>query len=212
MTANQVPIMPFKDNSFFKSSWEEFDRRREEMDKRSREFMEQGEREFREMTARGFGQPSLDRSSHQREEFSKKEKRSYTDNKSTRASSPDRSFFDRPPSRNRKVGFMDEDAGCLRRREDGRQLEVSLDTSQYKPDELKVTVAGGVIIVEGCHEERSQAGEVMVSRKFERKFSLPAGARPEDVESNLSSEGILVVTAKKSLPSIQVKINKGWTD
>merc|ERR1711862_630530 len=35
-------------------------------------------------------------------------------------------------------------------------MEVSLDTSQYRPDELKVSVDKGVVTVEGKHEERSK--------------------------------------------------------
>merc|ERR1712001_484948 len=33
------------------------------------------------------------------------------------------------------------------------KMEVSLDTSQYRPDELKVCVNDGVLVVEGKHEE-----------------------------------------------------------
>jgi hypothetical protein len=40
------------------------------------------------------------------------------------------------------------------------------------------------------------------------RYTLPPGAKPEDVNSNLSSDGVLVVTAKKHNPAIQVKINQ----
>ena len=40
------------------------------------------------------------------------------------------------------------------------------------------------------------------------RYTLPKGAKPEDVNSNLSSDGVLVVTAKKSNPAIQVKISQ----
>jgi Hsp20/alpha crystallin family len=40
------------------------------------------------------------------------------------------------------------------------------------------------------------------------RYTLPEGARPEDVTSNLSSDGVLVVTAKKHNPAIEVKINQ----
>jgi len=82
--------------------------------------------------------------------------------------------------------------------ENEEKLELQLDASKYKPDELRVSVEHGTITVEGKHEEKAEDGHVMVSRQFIRKYSLPAGARAEDVVSNLSSEGVLVISANKS--------------
>merc|ERR550519_2814400 len=75
----------------------------------------------------------------------------------------------------------------------------SLDTSQYRPDELRVNVGEGIISVEGKHEEKAEDGRTMVLRQFSRKYSLPAGAKQEKVDSNLSSDGVLVISAPKSL-------------
>ena len=55
-----------------------------------------------------------------------------------------------------------------------------------------------MISVEARHEEKSEAGEVMVSRMMSRQYPLPAQARPAQVVSNLSKDGILVVTVPKS--------------
>merc|ERR1712107_142196 len=57
--------------------------------------------------------------------------------------------------------------------EDDNKVEVHLDTSGYKPDELKVQVEGNTVRVEGKHEERSQAGAVMASRQFVKEYALP---------------------------------------
>merc|ERR1719220_3396623 len=76
-------------------------------------------------------------------------------------------------------------------------MEVKLDTSGYKPDELKVEIKGGELCVEGKHEERSQSGEVMVSRQFSRRFGLPQNVKKEDIVSNLSQDGVMVVTMPK---------------
>ena len=54
-----------------------------------------------------------------------------------------------------------------------------------------------MVRVEGKHKEKSEAGHVMVSRQFERSYGLPAGARPEDVESSLGKDGRLVVRMNK---------------
>merc|ERR1719341_2199887 len=64
--------------------------------------------------------------------------------------------------------------------------------------ELRVTAGSGVVCVEGKHEEKTEKGESMVSRMMSRQYPLPAQARPSDVVSNLSRDGILVVTVPKS--------------
>merc|ERR1719400_1460593 len=104
--------------------------------------------------------------------------------------------------------FKTKDSEVIRVKEDDNKMEVSLDTSQYRPDELSVSVSGGVVSVEGKHEEKAEDGSKMVSRQFARKYTLPNGAKPEDVVSNLSSDGVLVITAKRSPPAIDVKINQ----
>jgi len=86
----------------------------------------------------------------------------------------------------------------LRVSEDKTRLEVQLDTAGYKPDELKVTAGRGIICVEGKHEEKTEAGKVMVSRQFSRQYGLPADCRAEDVVSNLSQDGVLLVTVPKA--------------
>merc|ERR1712213_70665 len=94
--------------------------------------------------------------------------------------------------------FKDKkDNEVIRVKEDEDKMEVSLDTSQYRPDELKGCVNDGVLVVEGKHEERAEDGTKMVSRMFSRKYTLPSSAKQEEVASNLSSDGVLVITAPK---------------
>jgi len=104
--------------------------------------------------------------------------------------------------------FKDKDSELIRVKQDNSSIEVSLDTSGYRPDELRVSVTNNIISIEGRHEEKSEDGNKMVSRQFNRKYSLPAGVRAEEVSSNLSSDGVLVVAAgKPQPPALQVKIN-----
>merc|ERR1711963_369539 len=56
--------------------------------------------------------------------------------------------------------------------------------------------------VEGKHEERSEAGAVMVSRQFVKEYALPEGSKPEGVESSLSKDGVLVITMPKPRKAI----------
>merc|ERR1712110_674773 len=79
----------------------------------------------------------------------------------------------------------------------------SKDTSQYRPDELSVSVSDGVLRVGGKHEEKAEDGSKMVSRMFSRKYTLPASAEADQVASNLSSDGVLVITAPKKALAIK---------
>merc|ERR1719445_2870006 len=102
---------------------------------------------------------------------------------------------------NKDFGFSKmslKDAHELSVKETEESLEIKLDTAGFKPDELRVTAGSGVICVEGKHEEKTEKGESMVSRMMSRQYPLPAQARPSDVVSNLSRDGILVVTVPKS--------------
>merc|ERR1712122_265008 len=95
-----------------------------------------------------------------------------------------------------------QDCSTIKHNEDDNKVEVHLDTSGYKPDELKVQVEGNTVRVEGKHEERSQAGAVMVSRHFVKEYALPEGSKPEGVESSLSKDGVLVITMPKPRKAI----------
>merc|ERR1711983_670255 len=99
--------------------------------------------------------------------------------------------------------FKDKDNEVVRVKEDETKMEASLDTSQYRPDELKVMVSDGVLTVEGKHEEKAEDGSKMVSRMFSRKYTLPADAKSEEVASNLSSDGVLVIIAPKKQLAIK---------
>ena len=75
-----------------------------------------------------------------------------------------------------------------------------MDTSQYKPDELKVNVEQNTLTVEAKHEEKSEDGRNFVSKQFCRRYSLPRDCKREQVASNLSADGVLVISAPKNLP------------
>merc|ERR1712055_389197 len=94
--------------------------------------------------------------------------------------------------------FDSKDKEVIRVKDDKEKFEVRLDTSQYRPDELRVNVGEGIISVEGKHEEKSEDGRTMVLRQFSRKYSLPPTAKQEKVVSNLSQDGVLVITAPKA--------------
>merc|ERR1719500_2553485 len=104
--------------------------------------------------------------------------------------------------------FDMKDSNLLSMKNDESKMEISLNTTGYKPSELKVNVSDGEISIEGKHEEKSEEGHIMVSRQFSRKYTLPAGAKQAEVVSNLSQDGVMVITVPKEKKIQEVKEDK----
>merc|ERR1712029_1339686 len=82
-------------------------------------------------------------------------------------------------------------------KEDDSHMKISLDTSQYKPEDLKVSVNNGIVTVHGNYEEKDDSGSKIVMRRFSKTFTLPARVKEEEISSSLSSDGVLTITAPK---------------
>ncbi|VDO22804.1 unnamed protein product [Haemonchus placei] len=74
-------------------------------------------------------------------------------------------------------------------------LIVTMDVAQFRgPDDLKISVVGQFIVVEGKHgEKQDEFGTI--ERHFIRKFNLPRNVQPEGVSSKLTSDGTLTIEA-----------------
>merc|ERR1712062_51367 len=176
MAQSRVPVTMrdfFFDDPFFKNSWEDFDKVRNAMFTESRDMWKKFDDDFRNMACMS---------------------------NNIMLESPARRWM--LPALNTDFSnnvdiFKSKDNEVIRVKEDESKLEVSLDTGQYRPDELKVSVNEGVLVVEGKHEEKAEDGSKMVSRMFSRKYTLPPSTKQEEVASNLSSDGVLVITAPK---------------
>jgi len=75
-------------------------------------------------------------------------------------------------------------------------FKVMLDVQQFTPKELNVKTVDGFIVVEGKHDEREDE-HGYISRQFTRRYPLPADIKPENVECNLSSDGVLLIAAAR---------------
>jgi len=75
---------------------------------------------------------------------------------------------------------------------DKNKFEVNLDMQEFHPGEISVKTMGKFVVIEGNHEER-QAVHSFISRHFVRRYLLPDNAMPEEVQYNLTSDGILKI-------------------
>uniref|UniRef100_F1LDV7 Heat shock protein 26 n=1 Tax=Ascaris suum TaxID=6253 RepID=F1LDV7_ASCSU len=117
-----------------------------------------------------------------------------------------------PPQRNRPV--EDDIATWLH-----LPLRIHLDrnaanVSQFHPEELSVNVVGNGLVIEGHHQEREDNGG-LVERHFVRKYFLPKSAKPEELVSKLSEDGLLSVTMPKvetveNVRSIPIEVDPKW--
>lgn len=79
---------------------------------------------------------------------------------------------------------------------DKDKFQVNLDVQHFSPEEVSVKIADGYIVVEGKHEEK-QDQHGYVSRQFVRRYALPEGTDADAVQSKLSSDGVLSITAPR---------------
>ncbi|XP_049881927.1 protein lethal(2)essential for life-like [Pectinophora gossypiella] len=82
---------------------------------------------------------------------------------------------------------------------DKDKFQVNLDVQHFAPDEICVKTVDGFIVVEGKHEEKKDS-HGYISRQFTRRYSLPEECPPENVESRLSSDGVLSIIATRKVP------------
>ncbi|XP_015431817.1 PREDICTED: protein lethal(2)essential for life-like [Dufourea novaeangliae] len=79
------------------------------------------------------------------------------------------------------------------------KLEVTLDVSQLAPEEINVKVVDKNVIVEAKHDEKEDEYG-WVSRQFVRKYIVPSQCDISRVESRLSSDDILTISAARKEP------------
>ena len=90
-----------------------------------------------------------------------------------------------------------KEENVIKVKDDDKAFEITMDTSQYRPDELNVNVLGNSLTVEAKHTEQSEDGRNLVSKQFVRRYTLPNDCKGDLVSSNLSADGVLVISAPK---------------
>ncbi|EPB80408.1 Hsp20/alpha crystallin family protein [Ancylostoma ceylanicum] len=79
---------------------------------------------------------------------------------------------------------------------DSTKFEVSMDVSQYKPEELRVYLTGRDLIIEGNQEKPTDAG--YIQKSFLRRWPLPDEVDLDAVTISLNEFGCLLVDAPKT--------------
>ena len=103
--------------------------------------------------------------------------------------------------------MLDQQAGGQAKiQSDKDKFQVILDVQQFAPDEITVKTVDNSIIVEAKHEEKKDE-HGFISRQFVRRYTLPEGHDVGNVQSSLSSDGVLTITAPTlALPAPGEKI------
>ncbi|XP_067220396.1 heat shock protein beta-6 [Chanodichthys erythropterus] len=77
---------------------------------------------------------------------------------------------------------------------DHNGFTVQVDVKHFSPEELLVKVVGDYVVVEGKHEQKKD-GSGLVTRQFNRRYRIPNGVDIMALESAMSPEGMLVISA-----------------
>ena len=81
---------------------------------------------------------------------------------------------------------------------DDERLTIEIDVRDYKPEDLDVKIDGNELCVTASQDVKDAASGHSRQRVFEQKFSLPSGVKPEQVQSSLTRDGKLVITAPRT--------------
>ncbi|KAM9309350.1 heat shock protein beta-6 [Pholidichthys leucotaenia] len=78
---------------------------------------------------------------------------------------------------------------------DDRGFTVQVDVKHFNPKDLMVKVTGDFVEVQGKHEEKKKVGPGFTTRQFNRRYRIPKGVDTMALESAVSPDGILIISA-----------------
>lgn len=104
------------------------------------------------------------------------------------------------PSRNylrswRNLSSLAKDVGSTIKT-DKDKFQINLDVQHFSPEEITVKTVDNYIVVEGKHEEKKDE-HGFISRQFKRRYAIPESCNPDMIQSKLSSDGVLTISASK---------------
>lgn len=83
------------------------------------------------------------------------------------------------------------------------KFQVCAQMKAFAPDDLSVKTVDGCVVIRAKHGERKDAQGGWVTRDFIKKYQLPEGCDPGEVQCRLSPSGLLTVyvPADRNQPS-----------
>lgn len=79
---------------------------------------------------------------------------------------------------------------------DDEEFRITLDISNFSPDEITLKTKNSRVVVHARHAERADV-HGLIEREFKRQYILPKDVDPNEVTSSLSTSGILTLKAPK---------------
>merc|ERR1712203_870662 len=174
----------FWDDPFFTNVWEDFEKLRSEIWKGNQDFFSR------------FRQTSQDQQVN-----ALQHSRNLTFNRNSFESDPDFGLSRRwlMPK-----GIFDEDSAnfqlkdqVLRVKDDENKFEVSIDTHGFKPEDLQVKVQNNIVSFSQTRGEnkRIKQQKLFFPTTIKKLYTLPQGCKMDTVSSNLSKDGLLIISA-----------------
>jgi len=201
----------FWDDSFFSNFWDDFEKLRSDIWRGNDEFFNRFNHQEIASRPRLVGGKLINTSGSFMKESSmeksfKKESSSSLASNFARNSFTSDSDFGLSRRWLMPKGIFDEDLAkfqfkdevlCVK--DDDNKFEVSIDTHGFRPEDLQVKIQDNVVSIQGKHEEKTDESnsKSYVSRHLAKSFTLPRGCKMETVSSNLSKDGLLIVSAPK---------------
>ncbi|KAE9416638.1 hypothetical protein Angca_006779 [Angiostrongylus cantonensis] len=87
--------------------------------------------------------------------------------------------------------------------DDEKKFAVSIDVSHFKPEELKVSLDGKVLTVEGKQECKNDNS--YMARSFVRSWTLPNDVDTNAIQTELNDQGKLTIEAPKNGATVSKK-------
>uniref|UniRef100_A0A158PAU2 SHSP domain-containing protein n=1 Tax=Angiostrongylus cantonensis TaxID=6313 RepID=A0A158PAU2_ANGCA len=90
--------------------------------------------------------------------------------------------------------------------DDEKKFAVSIDVSHFKPEELKVSLDGKVLTVEGKQECKNDNSYMNYGfRSFVRSWTLPNDVDTNAIQTELNDQGKLTIEAPKNGATVSKK-------
>lgn len=101
-------------------------------------------------------------------------------------------YLDRP-----RRDFGRQQTGSSEVSNNKNEFKVMLDVKHFSPKDIEVkTLDGRVVEIKAKHEEKMD-DHGFISREFSRKYVLPEDVQVEDIQTNLSKDGVLTISVPK---------------